>query len=180
MIKAIVYHTKTGYTERYAKILSERTGLPCYNMNEALGQFGKNDEVIFMGNIMTGTVKGYKKAHRNFTTCFVVGVGISYPTNEIKEDVRDRTDIVDEPFYLLRGGIDYKKISKFKGFFLKKMAEIANAGREKGEDHQHDQETIDILMEGGDYFNPEYLQPVVDWYNQHKDENFIRNRAVLN
>ena len=61
MIKAIVYHTKTGYTERYAKILSERTGLPCYNMNEALGQFGKNDEVIFMGNIMTGTVKGCRK-----------------------------------------------------------------------------------------------------------------------
>jgi hypothetical protein len=168
MIKAIVYHTKTGYTEKYAQALSEKIDLPCYNMVYALGHLGKNDEVIFMGNIMNGAVRGYKKAHKHFKTRFVVGVGISYPSNEVKEDVQDKTEVFDEPFYLLRGGIDYNKINKFKGFFLRKIAEIGHAGREKGEDTQHDKETLDVMMNGGDFFNSDYLQPVVDWYNQEK------------
>lgn len=170
MIKAIVYQTKTGFTEKYAKVLSEKIDLPCYAMERALGELGKNDEIIYMGNIMSGAVRGYKKARKHFKTCFVIGVGISYPSNEVKEDVQDKTEVFEEPFYLLRGGIDYNKINKVKGFFLRKIGEIAHAGREKGEDTTHDQETINVIMNGGDFFNPDHLQPVVEWYQNYLKE----------
>lgn len=168
MIKAIVYHTRTGYTEKYARALSEKINLPCYKLDRALGELGKNDEVIYMGNISSGAVNGYGKARKNFNVVYVVGVGISYPTNEHKEDVRDKTEVFNVPFYLLRGGIDYSQIGHLKGFFFRKFAELCYACRERGEDTKHDNETIKVMMNGGDFFDPEYLQPIVDWYNEQK------------
>lgn len=170
MIRAIVYHTRTGYTEKYARALSEKINLPCFKLEKALTQLEEKDEIIYMGNISSGAVNGYSKARRYFTPKYVVGVGISYPTNEVKEDVQDKTEVFGVPFYLLRGGIDYSQINPVKGFFLRKFAEISYVCRERGEDTKHDHKTIDVMMNGGDFFNVEYLQPIADWYNEHKDD----------
>ena len=34
-MKAIVYTSHTGHTQRYAQLLAERTGVPAYSMKEA-------------------------------------------------------------------------------------------------------------------------------------------------
>ena len=33
---AIVYTSNTGYTQQYAKLLGEKTGLPVYSLDEAM------------------------------------------------------------------------------------------------------------------------------------------------
>lgn len=35
MAKAIVYTSNTGYTEEYARLLGEETGLPVYSLKDA-------------------------------------------------------------------------------------------------------------------------------------------------
>ena len=35
MIQAIVYTSQTGYTQRYAQLLAEKTGVPAYSTTEA-------------------------------------------------------------------------------------------------------------------------------------------------
>lgn len=171
MIKAIVYHTRTGYTEKYAGALSEKINLPCYRYDRALAELRKTDEVIFMGNVFSGMVSHYAKAKKHFKVMYCIGVGISEPTNEHVEDVLDKTEVFDVPFLMVRGGIDYTKISRVKGFFFRKMAELSLAGKAKGEDTKHDNETLKVMMNGGDFFNPDDLQPMINWYNRYLKEH---------
>lgn len=62
IMDAIIYTTNTGSTERYARLLSHETGLPAYSAAEA-GKYA-GAEIIYMGWIMAGSVKGYAAAAR--------------------------------------------------------------------------------------------------------------------
>lgn len=61
-MNAIIYTTNTGSTERYAKLLAQKTGLPVYSLAEAKKQVFAGAEVIYLGWIMAGSVKGYAEA----------------------------------------------------------------------------------------------------------------------
>ena len=52
MMKAIVYTTNTGNTERYAKMLGQRIGLPVYALEDAKKYLEKNTGIIYLGWIM--------------------------------------------------------------------------------------------------------------------------------
>lgn len=56
---AIIYTTNTGSTERYAKLLSHETGLPAYSLTEAKKKVLAGAEIIYLGWMMAGSVKGY-------------------------------------------------------------------------------------------------------------------------
>ena len=45
VIKAIVYKSKTGHTEKYAKMIGEKLNIPCYALKEAKTKLMKNDEI---------------------------------------------------------------------------------------------------------------------------------------
>lgn len=64
IMDAIIYTTNTGSTERYARLLSHETGLPAYSAAEAGEYISAGAEVIYMGWIMAGSVKGYAAAAR--------------------------------------------------------------------------------------------------------------------
>ena len=61
-MNAIIYTTNTGSTERYAKLLAQKTGRPAYSLTEAKKQVFAGAEVIYLGWIMAGSVKGYAEA----------------------------------------------------------------------------------------------------------------------
>lgn len=57
-MNAIIYTTNTGSTEHYAKLLAQITGLPVYSLAEAKKRVFAGAEVIYLGWIMAGSVKG--------------------------------------------------------------------------------------------------------------------------
>ena len=57
----IVYTSNTGYTEKYAKLLGEQLGLPVFSAEQA-DSLPEGTEVLYLGWLMAGVVKGYKKA----------------------------------------------------------------------------------------------------------------------
>lgn len=61
-MNAIIYTTNIGSTERYARLLTQKTRLPAYSLAEAKKQVFAGAEVIYLGWIMTGSVKGYAEA----------------------------------------------------------------------------------------------------------------------
>lgn len=61
-MNAIIYTTNTGSTEHYAKLLAQKTGLPAYSLAEAKKRVFAGAEVIYLGWIMAGSVKGYAEA----------------------------------------------------------------------------------------------------------------------
>ena len=44
-MKAIIYTSATGHTERYAKMLSEKTGIPAYPAKEAKSALPRGSEI---------------------------------------------------------------------------------------------------------------------------------------
>ena len=56
-MKAIVYTSQTGHTQRYAQMLAERTGVPAYSLKEAGKSLRRGEEIFYMGWLMAGTVK---------------------------------------------------------------------------------------------------------------------------
>lgn len=66
MMDAIVYVSESGDTKRYAQLLGNRTGLSVYELKTEKKELPKSASVIFLGWLMAGTVKGYKKAKRRF------------------------------------------------------------------------------------------------------------------
>ena len=43
-MKAIVYTSQTGHTQRYAQMLAERTGVPAYSLKEAGKSLRRGEE----------------------------------------------------------------------------------------------------------------------------------------
>ena len=77
MIQAIVYTSKTGYTQRYAQLLAERTGVPAYSAKEARGKLRPKAEIFYMGWLLAGTVQGIQSAMDRYTIRGAAIVGIS-------------------------------------------------------------------------------------------------------
>ena len=68
-MEAIIYTTNTGSAEQYAKILAQETGLPAYSMKEAQKKIRPGVDVICLGWIMAGLVKGYAVAAKRYRVC---------------------------------------------------------------------------------------------------------------
>ena len=56
---AIIYTTNTGSAERYAELLAQETRLPVYSFAEAKKQVFFKLNIIYLGWIMVGSIKGY-------------------------------------------------------------------------------------------------------------------------
>ena len=78
-MNAIIYTTNTGSTESYAKLLAQKTGLPAYSLAEAKKRVLAGAEVIYLGWIMAGSVKGYAEAAKRYQLRAVCGVGMGRP-----------------------------------------------------------------------------------------------------
>ena len=63
----LVYTSATGFTARYAQLLSRRTGLPCLALERAK-ELPAGTGVVYLGWLCAGGIKGLKKA-RNSSTC---------------------------------------------------------------------------------------------------------------
>ena len=88
-MKAIVYTSNTGSTAKYAKLLSHQICVPSYSMEEAKTKVKLGAEIIYMGWIMAGKIKGYPKAVRKYRIQAVCGVGMGQTGTGLKE-ARDK------------------------------------------------------------------------------------------
>ena len=91
-MNAIIYTTNTGSTEHYAKLLAQKTGLPVYSLAEAKKRVFAGAEVICLGWIMAGGIKGYKDMVKKYNVRAVCAVGMSR-TGTQTEEVRAKNFI---------------------------------------------------------------------------------------
>ena len=57
-MKAIVYKSNAGHTMQYAIILSKKLNIPCYDIKDAIKYLSKGDEIIYLGWVCAGRMKG--------------------------------------------------------------------------------------------------------------------------
>ncbi len=157
---AIVYVSHTGYTARYARLLSQMTGLPCHTL-PAAKTLPKGTPVIYLGWLMAGTVKDYRKAKRRLDIRCVCGVGLG-DTGGQDAQARKSSRIPEEiPVFTLQGGMDHSKLSGVYASMIGTLTRVMAAKKNRTEDEE---KMLRLLRTGGDFVSGEQLMPVLRWF----------------
>lgn len=148
----IVYTSNTGFTERYARMLAEETGLPCYRLEES----PRGGSAIYLGWLMAGRIKGLDKAKKKHlvTACCAVGLGETGQMEQIAAQLPG-----GKVFYL-RGGYIHEKQ---RGLNRLLMSIMGKAMEKKPPEDEAAQSMARAVREGADYVSREQLEPVVAW-----------------
>ena len=165
MIKAIVYQTKIGHTKRYAELLSAKIDLPCYSLDKASYDLSQGDEIIFMGWIMAGTIKGYKKAANYFTLKAVCAVGGTEDNDQISKDLQKKNNLVNAPLFYLRGGYDLSKIKGPHGAILNQISKSLISAAQKPGAKADIIAAANDLKNNEDFVSIDRLSDVLQWYS---------------
>ena len=160
-VEAIVYTTNTGSAAQYAEMLAKETGLAAYSLDEARGKVPADSEVIYLGWVMAGTVKGYAAAAKRYIVRAVCAVGMTQPGaqgNKLPESV---------PLFQLQGNFDVKKLHGMYRLMMEVMVKTAGkslaakSGRTAEED-----DMLDMMTNGGERVRAENLHAVLAWYRR--------------
>lgn len=151
MSRVIIYKSKTGHTERYAKMLSEELNIPCYSYKDAI--VSKNDEVIFLSYIYASKIMGLSKILKKYNVKVVIAVGALAYSKDYLNTLKDANNI-KLPFFYLRGGIDYSKLN----FFFRKFLPVI--GKDIAKD---DKELLNLFKNGGDFVTKDNLNEVLNY-----------------
>ena len=166
-MKAIVYTSNTGTTEEYAKLLAEATSLPCYELDKGKTSLVKGDDVIFLGWLMAGTVKGYKDAAKYFHIAAVCAVGMGQTGSQHDEVVKKNHIPEGTPLFTLQGGFDRTKLHGIYRFMMGVMIKVmGNSLRKKENRTPEEDDMLEMVTNGGDFVDVRQLDGVIAWYRQ--------------
>ncbi len=122
-MKAIVYLSGTGFTKRYAEMLSSKTGLPCYDLKTAQKEVKEGEEIYYLGWVYANTVKGLSKAQKRWKLAAVSPVGM-YPESPTNNDILKSTNKLTCPMFYLQGGMQPDKIKGVNKLILKMVCKF--------------------------------------------------------
>ena len=157
---AILYNSNTGFTERYAKMLGEKTGLPVFS---AENPPKKGTAVIYMGWLMAGSVFGYKKAAKNYDIKAVIGTSLA-PTGALVETIRKNCGATEDfPVFNVQAGMNREKLKGGYAFGIKMLTKFMSKKKNRSPEEEA---MLELLVKGGDYVSEENLSEVLEWYNK--------------
>ncbi len=159
----IVYETNTGSSKKYAEMLSEKTGFECLSLSKAVKEFAPDEEIIFFGWVMAGTVQGLQKAREVFSDIKAIcPVGLSKGEKNDAE-LREKNS-VDCPMFPLQGNFH---IDELKGMYKMMMGMMLKMLKSKlKENPQPDADKFITAIENGiDCVNEENLADIIEWLN---------------
>ena len=168
-MNAIIYTTNTGSTERYARLLAQKTGLPVYSLAEAKKRVFAGAEVIYLGWIMAGSVKGYAEAAKRYRVRAVCAVGMEQ-TGTQADSVRKKLAVpADIPLFTLQGNFDVKKLHGIYRLMMEIMVKTAGKAlaEKKGRTPDED-DMLDMMRCGGERVKAGNLGAVLDWYSAQR------------
>ncbi len=164
-MKAIIYISNTGSTAEYAKLLGKELNLPVHSLQQAKTNVPAGSEIIYLGWIMAGGIKGYKEAARKYKVCAVCGVGMGQTGTQLKE-VRDKNSIPQRiPLFTLQGNFDVKKLHGLYRFMMNVMVKTAGKSLAAKTDRTpQEDDMLDMMVNDGKRVSAQNLGAVVEWY----------------
>ncbi len=161
-MKAIVYTSNTGFTEKYAKLLSEKTGLTAYELNDAKEELSAGDEVFYMGWLMAGGVKGLKKAKKLFSVKGCCAVGMAPVEAQKLGDLKSRNSWTEDGFFVLQGGYAPEKLRGINKLMLNMFTSVTTKKLSSKKDLSvEDRNMLQQMSNGFDAVNAQALEAVV-------------------
>ena len=160
MVKAIVYKSETGFTKEYAKNLSDKLKIPCYTLEEAKKNLNKQEEIVYLGWICAGSIKGVNKVRNKYKVKCYGAVGAFPKDDNYIESLVKSNGLEEEKLFYLRGGINFGKLKGYKKFIVKIVGNVLeknNKGKEGSE------ELIRLFNEGASFVDSKNLDEMIDY-----------------
>lgn len=154
-MKAIIYQSKTGFTERYAKALSEKTGIPAYTLKAAKKSVEKGAEIVYLGWVFANKITDFKKAQKRWNIAAVGAVGMN-PQCEANTQLIGQANNPQCPLFYLRGGLDASRLKPMQKWTL----DMVCKGLEK-ENKAEYADAVALLKQGGDFYSEENLSALL-------------------
>lgn len=160
-MEAIVYTSHTGFTARYAALLGERTGLPAFPLEQAKRALPRGADVVYLGWLCAGGIKGLKGARRRFAVRAVCAVGMApeYP----KEKLERQNKTENLPLFFIQGGYAPKKL---RGVYKLMMGYMTKRVTEKPPKDEAEAEMQQVFLRGGDFVDEANLAPMLAWLRE--------------
>ena len=168
-MNAIIYTTNTCSTEYYAKLLAQKTGLPAYCLAEAKKEVFVGAEVIYLGWIMAGSIKGYANVAKRYQVRAVCGVGMGQ-TGTQTDRVRKNSAIpANIPLFTLQGNFNVKKLHGIYRPMMEIMVKTAGKSLAAKKDRTPEEnDMLNMMQCGGERVKAENLSAVLDWYSKQQ------------
>ena len=126
-------------------------------------------EVIYLGWIMAGSVKGYAEAAKRYQVRAVCGVGMGQAGTQA-DSVRKKSSVpADIPLFTLQGNFDVKKLHGVYRLMMEIMVKTAGKALAEKKDRTPDEDDmLDMMLHGGERVKEENLGAVLDWYSAQR------------
>jgi menaquinone-dependent protoporphyrinogen IX oxidase len=174
MKSIVIYKSKTGFSKKYADWIAEELKADIFKTNEVnLEMVMKYDNIIYLGGLYVGGILGFSFIKNNFNklkdkNIIAIAVGATTKKDEAIEEVKNRNlneemrDKVD--FFLLRGGLDYKKMNLLDRFL---MFLLVKSIKSKKQEELNDEQIGMISTYGKtvDFTNKKYIEPIIQVIN---------------
>lgn len=164
---AIVYTSNTGFTEQYARLLGEKTGLPVYPLSEAEKKVSPGSSILYLGWIMAGKVQGYEKAAKGYRVEAVCGVGMGATGSQLQELRKTNGFPAGLPAFSLQGGFDRNRLRGVYKWMMTVMVKTVGKGLAEKKDRTPEEDVmLELLTHGGSCVREENLADVLEWYEK--------------
>ena len=144
-MKAIIYETNSGSTQKYAQILAEKLGVKAYSLKEAQKAVPRGEECAFLGWVFANKIQGLPKAQKLWKLQCAAAVGMNTPGEKYMEILKEANK-TDVPLFYLRGALDFSKLK----WLQRKLLEAIRSDLEK-QKKPGTEEMIQILQDGCDF-----------------------------
>ena len=178
---AVVYTSKYGATEKYARWIGEELDCPVYSLdNFSKAQLDNYDNIIYGGGVQAGGIKGFDKFKKwikpligepgKKIVVFAVGLNLDNPDGRMQlRDINfDKGEFRQLTCYFLGGAYDPSRI---KGIDKALMGMVRKMLSDKGLNMKEDERTLlDRIEKGCDLVSREQIEPVVKEFMQQAEE----------
>ena len=164
-MKAIIYTSNTGSTAEYAQLLGNELNLPVHSLQQSKNKVPAGSEIIYLGWIMAGGIKGYKEAAKLYKVRAVCGVGMGQTGTQLKK-IRDKNAIPQSiPLFTLQGNFDVKKLHGAYRLMMSVM--VKTVGKQlanKTDRTPEEDDMLDMMVNGGKRVSLQNMKAITEWY----------------
>lgn len=154
----IIYNSNTGSGEKYAKMLSEKTGFPCVSLQKSKS-VSPEEEIIFIGWIMAGTLQGLNEVTAQFPNISCI-CAVSISKGEKAEDDIKAKNNITLPIFLLPGAFNINNLS---GMYKMIMNMTIKMMKGKVQKDSEEAKAFEVFEKGVDLVNEEHLAAVLEF-----------------
>lgn len=174
---AIIFNSKTGFTQKYALWIAEETKAAPIDFKECTKKRVKEilseyDTVIFGSRLHAGIIEGLSKAKRLFGTGknrFIVFATGAAPadapeTEDILKKIWEQNLTAEErdriPHFYMQAGLCYEKMPFIDRIMMKGLASMLKKKKDKDE---NDAAMAKAIESSFDISDRKYITPLVDY-----------------